>query len=120
MRGSISARAYSRALRKITGVEIQKTLPTPNFNLNKIPECQKYLDEGSHRRLSWVSPNDYNEMKGIGGAGERAQPGEPEVVVGHPEDEWFHDLTYNTPAFSPNYSPNRSMLDRVETAEKSR
>ena len=56
VRGSVHAHAYALALKKITGVEIEKMLPTPNIPLGKIPECQKYLDEGSHRRLYTFSP----------------------------------------------------------------
>ena len=47
-------------------------LPTPNINLDKIPECQKYLAEGSHRRLYTFSPEDYKEIAGIWGNGEMA------------------------------------------------
>ncbi len=47
VRGSVHAHAYALALKKLTGVEIEKMLPTPNINLDKIPECQKYLNEGS-------------------------------------------------------------------------
>ena len=65
VRGSVHAHAYALALKKITGVEIEKFLPTPNINLDKIPECQKYLQEGSHRRLYTFSPGDYTEMAGI-------------------------------------------------------
>jgi len=50
VRGSVHAHAYALALKKLTGVEIEKMLPTPNIDLSEIPECQKYLDEGSHRR----------------------------------------------------------------------
>ena len=34
-------------LKKLTGVEIEQMLPTPNIDLSRVPECQKYLDEGS-------------------------------------------------------------------------
>ena len=30
----------------ITGVMIEKMLPTPDIDLDRGPECQKYLDEG--------------------------------------------------------------------------
>lgn len=46
VRGSVHAHAYALALKQITGVAIEKMLPTPNINLDKIPECQKYLQEG--------------------------------------------------------------------------
>ena len=72
VRGSVHAHAYALALKNITGVAIEKMLPTPNINLDKIPECQKYLAEGSHRRLYTFSPNDYKEIAGVWGNGEQA------------------------------------------------
>ncbi|MCB4825631.1 manganese catalase family protein, partial [Roseicella aerolata] len=56
VRGSVHAHAYALALKKLTGVEIEKMLPTPNIPLGNIPEAQKYLAEGSHRRLYTFSP----------------------------------------------------------------
>ena len=109
VRGSVHAHAYALALKQITGVEIEKMLPTPNINLSKIPECQKYLDEGSHRRLYTWSPNDYKAMSGIWGNGEMALPGDPpgelEVVDGMPEGGKIHDLTGVASAFTPDYAP---------------
>ncbi len=109
VRGSVHAHAYALAIKKITGVEIEKMLPTPNINLSKIPECQKYLDEGSHRRLYTWSPTDYKEMAGIWGNGEMALPGDPpgelEVVDGLPEGGKIHDLTGIASAFSTDYAP---------------
>jgi Mn-containing catalase len=66
VRGSVHAHAYALALKKITGVEIEKMLPTPNINLDRIPECQEYLAEGSHRRLYRFSPDDYRESPASG------------------------------------------------------
>jgi Mn-containing catalase len=87
VRGGVHAHAYALALEKLTGVDIKKMLPTPNINLDKIPESQKYLEEGSHRRLYRFSADDYKEMAGIW-QGEEALPGDPpgtlEVVDGPP------------------------------------
>ena len=77
VRGSVHAHAYALALEKITGVDIKKMLPTPNIDLSRIPECQKYLDEGSHRRLYTWSPEDYKEISGIWSNDEVALPGDP-------------------------------------------
>lgn len=41
VRGSVHAHAYALALKQLAGVAIEKVLPTPNINLDKIPECQK-------------------------------------------------------------------------------
>ena len=39
VRGSVHAHAYALALKKMTGVAIEKMLPTPNIPLANIPEC---------------------------------------------------------------------------------
>jgi Mn-containing catalase len=109
VRGSVHAHAYALALKQITGVEIEKMLPTPNINLDKIPESQKYLQEGSHRRLYTFSPGDYREISGIWGNGEMALPGDPpgelEVVEGMPDGAKIHQLTGVPSAFTPDYAP---------------
>ncbi|WP_375402284.1 manganese catalase family protein [uncultured Sphingomonas sp.] len=117
VRGSVHAHAYALALKKITGVAIEKMLPTPNIDLSKIPECQKYLDEGAHRRLYTFSPSDYKEMAGIW-TDETALPGDPqgqlEVIDGMPEGGKIHDLTGTPSAFTPDYAPE----EMFEIAEK--
>ena len=109
VRGSVHAHSYALALKKITGVEIEKMLPTPNINLDKIPECQKYLDEGSHRRLYTWGEDTYRDMAGIWGNGEQAlagdPPGELEVVDGLPEGGKIHNLTGMASAFNTDYAP---------------
>lgn len=109
VRGSVHAHAYALALKKITGADITKVLPTPNIPLSKIPECQKYLNEGSHRRLYTWSPKDYKKMSGIWGHGETALPGDPpgelEIVDGIPDGGKIHDLTGIASAFTPDYAP---------------
>jgi Mn-containing catalase len=109
VRGSVHAHAYALALKQITGVAIEQMLPTPNIDLSKIPECQKYLDEGSHRRLYTFSPADYKDMAGIWGGGETALPGDPPgelmVVEGMPEGGKIHQLTGVPSAFTPDYAP---------------
>ncbi len=109
VRGSVHAHAYALALKNLTGVAIEKMLPTPNINLDKIPECQKYLAEGSHRHLYTFSQDDYVEMAGIWGNGEMALPGDPagelEVIEGMPEGGKIHQLTGIPNAFTPDYAP---------------
>jgi Mn-containing catalase len=109
VRGSVHAHSYALALKKITGVEIEKMLPTPNINLANIPECQKYLDEGSHRRLYTWGEDTYRSMAGIWGNGEQALPGDPpgelEVVDGLPEGGKIHELTGMASAFATDYAP---------------
>jgi Mn-containing catalase len=124
VRGSVHAHAYALALKKITGVEIEQMLPTPNINLDKIPECQKYLDEGSHRRLYTFSPEDYTNMAGIWGNGEQALPGDPpgdlEIVEGAPEGGKIHQLTGVPSAFTPDYAPEEMFEIATKLYKKSR
>jgi len=112
------AHAYALALQKITGVDVKKFLPTPNIPLDKIPESQKYLDEGSHRRLYTWSPNDYKEIAGIWSNDEVALPGDPpgelEVVDGMPEGHKIQQLVGVPSAFTPDYAPE----EMFEIAEK--
>ena len=124
VRGSVHAHAYALALKKLTGVEIEKMLPTPNINLSKIPECQKYLDEGSHRRLYRFSPTDYHEASGIWGNGEMALPGDPpgelELVDGHPDGGKISDMTGTYSAFAPDYAPQEIFEVATKLYKKSR
>jgi Mn-containing catalase len=105
VRGQVHAHAYALALKNITGVEIERMLPVPNIPADRIPECQKYLAEGSHRRLYTFSPADYREIAGVWGNGETGLPGELTVVDGLPEGGKIHDLTGVASAFTPGYAP---------------
>ncbi len=124
VRGSVHAHAYALALKKLTGVEIEKMLPTPNIDLSRIPECQKYLDEGSHRRLYSFSPDDYTEMSGIWSNDEVALPGDPpgklEVVEGAPEGGKISDMAGNYGAFAPDYAPEEMFEIAQKLYKKSR
>jgi Mn-containing catalase len=124
VRGSVHAHAYALALKQLTGVAIEQMLPVPNINLDNIPECQKYLAEGSHRRLYRFSPADYAEMAGIWGNGEMALPGDPpgelQVVDGMPEGGKIHDLTGVPSAFAPNYAPEEMFEIASKLYQKSR
>ena len=124
VRGSVHAHAYALALKKITGVELEKFLPTPNIPLDRIPECQKFLESGSHRRLYTFSPSDYQEMAGIWGGGESAlpddPPGELEVVEGAPEGGKIQNLTGVPSAFTPDYAPEEMLEIASKLYKKSR
>ena len=45
--------------------------------MQQIPECQKYLAEGPHRRIYTFSPDENEEIAGVWGNGEQALPGDP-------------------------------------------
>jgi len=124
VRGSVHAHAYALALKNLTGVEIEKMLPTPNIPLGNIPECQKYLDEGSHRRLYTFSPNDYKDIAAVWGGGEMALPGDPPgeltVVDGMPEGGKIHDLVGQPNVFTPDYAPEEMYEIAAKLTKKMR
>ena len=124
VRGSLHAHAYALALKKLSGVAIEKMLPTPNIDLSRIPECQKYLDEGKHRRLYRFSPDDYEEAAGIWSNDEVALPGDPpgnlEVVDGLPEGGKMPELLGNYSAFAPDYAPEEIFEIASKLYKKSR
>ena len=124
VRGSLHAHAYALELKKITGVEIEKMLPTPNIDLDRVPECQKYLDESKHRRLYTFSPEDYAEAAGVWSNDEVALPGDPpgplEVVEGFPEGGKMPDMPGTYSAFSPDYAPEEMFEVAKKLYKKSR
>jgi Mn-containing catalase len=122
VRGSVHAHAYALALKQLTGVDIEKMLPTPNIDLSAIPEAQKYLDEGSHRRLYTFSPSDYAEIAAVwtGDALPGDPPGELTVVEGAPDGGKIHDLTGDPSAFTPNYAPEEMFEVATKLYAKSR
>ena len=115
VRGSVHAHAYALALKKITGVEIEKMLPTPNIDLDRIPECAKYLAEGSHRRLHRVHRERLTERDPV-----TDPAGKLEVVDGHPEGGRIHDLMGDARAFSPEYAPEEMFEIASKLYKKSR
>jgi Mn-containing catalase len=124
VRGSVHAHSYALALKKLTGVEIEKMLPTPNIPLSNIPECQKYLDEGSHRRLYTWSQDDYKEIAGIWSNDEVALPDDPpgplEVVEGMPDGGKIQQLVGVPSAFTPDYAPEEMYEIASKLYKKSR
>jgi Mn-containing catalase len=124
VRGSLHAHAYALALKKLTGVAIEQMLPTPNIDLSKIPECDKYLAEGKHRRLYTFSPDDYAEAAGVWSNDEVALPGDPpgnlEVIEGAPEGGKMPELLGNYGAFTPDYAPEEIFEIAAKLYEKSR
>jgi Mn-containing catalase len=118
VRGSVHAHAYALVLKKLTGQSIEKMLPVPNINLDRIPECRKYLAEGRHRYLYTSSPSDYRGIAGIWGNGETALPGDPpgalEVIDGVPDGGRIPELDGMASAFTPDYAPE----EMFEVAQK--
>ena len=107
VRGGVHQAAYALALRKITGVEVTKMLPTPNIDDAKIPEARKWQAMGSHRRLyTWSMTDEYADVKGVwSGPADWADGEELEVVPGVPEYGAEGPVIGESPTlFSPDYA----------------
>ncbi len=107
VRGGVHQAAYALALRKITGVEVTKMLPTPNIDDAKIPEARKWQAMGSHRRLYTFSPEDYGDVRGVwSGPADWADGEELEVVAGAPDYAVEGPVVHESRSqFSPDYAP---------------
>ncbi|MFC7553125.1 manganese catalase family protein [Pseudoroseomonas wenyumeiae] len=122
VRGSVHAHAYALALKKITGVEIEKFLPTPNIPLSKIRNARSTCRKAPPPAL-YLEPGRLQEMAGIW-EGEHALPGDPpgelEVVDGLPEGGKIHQLTGVPSAFTPDYAPEEMFEIASKLYQKSR
>ncbi len=107
VRGGVHQAAYALALRKATGVEITKMLPTPNIDDAKIPEARMWQDIGSHRVLYTWSESDYADVKGVwSGPADWADGQELEVKTGVPDYAAEGPVISGSPTlFSPDYAP---------------
>ncbi len=108
VRGGVHQAAYAMALRKITGVEMTKMLPTPNIDDAKIPEARKWQAIGSHRDLyTFNTQGEYLDMKGVwSGVADWADGQSLEVKEGTPEYAAEGPVIGEaTQLFSPDYAP---------------
>ena len=107
VRGGVHQAAYALALRKVTGVEVTKMLPTPNIDDAKIPEARKWQEIGSHRKLYTFSEEDYGDAAGIwSGPADWADGEELEVIKGVPDYAAEGPVIGDCPTlFSPDYAP---------------
>lgn len=108
VRGGVHQAAYALALRKITGVEVTKMLPTPNIDDAKIPEARKWQEIGSHRKLyTWSTEGEYADVKGVwSGPADWADGEELEVIPGTPDYAAEGPVVGEAPTlFSPDYAP---------------
>ena len=107
VRGGVHQAAYALALRKATGVEVTKMLPTPNIDDSKIPEARKWQEIGSHRTLYTWSETDYADVKGVwSGQADWADNGELEVKTGTPDYAAEGPVVGESRTlFSPDYAP---------------
>ena len=125
VRGSVHAHAYALALKKITGVEIEKMLPTPNIDLDQDPRVPEVSGRGLASPACIASARTtIRRWPASGRNGEVALPGDPpgklEVVDGHPEGGRIHDLMGDARAFSPEYAPEEMFEIATKLYKKSR
>jgi Mn-containing catalase len=59
VRGGVHIVAYSKALEKLTGVEVGKLLPIPDISNKRFPESRKHEERGLHQILYRFNPDDY-------------------------------------------------------------
>ena len=108
VRGGVHQAAYALALRKITGVEVTKMLPTPNIDDAKIPEARKWQAIGSHRKLyTWNMDGEYADVAGIwSGTADWGDNQPLEVIAGVPDYAAEGPVNTEAPTFfSPDYAP---------------
>ncbi|WP_432421690.1 manganese catalase family protein [Paenibacillus polymyxa] len=68
VRGGVHVMAYTKALEKLTGVEMTKMLPIPNLENEAFSETRKFEEKGLHRTIYRFSPNNYKEIDKYGAA----------------------------------------------------
>ena len=107
VRGGVHQAAYAMALRKITGVEMTRMLPTPNIDDAKIPEARKWQEIGAHRQLYTFSDTDYADAAGVWSGPADWADGEPlEVIQGVPQYAADGPVIGECRSlFSPDYAP---------------
>ncbi len=108
VRGGVHQAAYAMALRKVTGVEVTKMLPTPNIDDAKIPEARKWQAIGSHRKLyTFSEKGEYADVEGIwSGMADWADNQPLEVMPGAPEYAAEGPVVGECRSlFSPDYAP---------------
>ena len=108
VRGGVHQAAYAMALRKITGVEVTKMLPTPNIDDAKIPEARKWQAIGSHRKLyTWSTEGEYADVAGVWSGNADWADNEPlEVIPGAPDYAAEGPVVGEcSTLFSPDYAP---------------
>jgi Mn-containing catalase len=85
VRGGVHIVAYSKALQKLTGVDVGKLMPIPDISDKRFPEAKKNEATGLHQILDRFSPNDYKQISEIWN-GTHPEDGSPlRVEDGPPE-----------------------------------
>jgi Mn-containing catalase len=105
-RGGVHQVAYAKALKELTGVEIEKMLDVPKIPNANIPEAKAFHDQGVHRILYRFSPEDYRDIDKIWKGTHPADGSEVVVQDGPPEGGPVNPLSEPAPQLSsPGYAP---------------
>jgi Mn-containing catalase len=105
VRGGVHQVAYAKALKELTGVEVEKMLNIPRISNNDIPEAKKFQDEGSHHTLYRFSPDDYRDVDKIWKGTHPEDGGELVVHDGPPDGGPVNPLPEEPQVFAPGYDP---------------
>ena len=125
VRGSVHAHAYALALKKITGVEIEKMLPTPNIDARQHPRVPEVPGRGQpppalSLRLARLRGGGRHLVERRGGAagrsaGQARDRGRPARRAAR----WRNSLG-NYGAFAPDYAPEEIFEIATKLYKKSR
>ena len=105
VRGGVHQVAYAKALKELTGVEVEKMLNIPKISNNDIPEAQKFNDEKVHHTLYRFSPDDYRDIDKIWKGTHPEDGGELIVEDGPPEGGPVNPLEEEPQVYAPGYDP---------------
>lgn len=62
VRGTVHIFAYSKALEKLSGVNMLKLFPAPNMSTHKFPEARKYIEQGLYNTMYSFSNYDISRI----------------------------------------------------------
>ncbi len=105
VRGGVHQLAYAKALKEITGVEVEKMLNIPRVANDQFPETRTFMDEGSHRTLYRFSPDDFKDIDKIWKGTHPDDGQEVAVHDGPPEGGQAVDHPEEPAAYAPGYDP---------------
>jgi Mn-containing catalase len=105
VRGGVHQVAYAKALKELTGVEVEKMLNIPNISNNDIPEAKKFQDTGAHHTLYRFSPDDYRDIDKIWKGSHPEDGGDLVVEDGPPEGGPVNPLPEEPQVYAPGYDP---------------
>jgi Mn-containing catalase len=114
VRGGVHALAYGKALREITGVEVENLLPIPKIPNADFKEAREFEEKGSHRVLYRFSPDDFKDLAAIW-KGTHPEDGAELVVQDGPPEGGDPADPPEEPAV---FAPGRNSEELAEIAQR--